>query len=88
MVGLSCSVVNLPVVKLHDFRRPCLWLTESHSEVTLSAWSSGDKQALTFRALPRVPQVLHADELVVPVEAVVLGLGVVVVEVFSQELQE
>ena len=41
----------------------------------------------TFRALPRVPQVLHADELVVPVEAVVLGFGVVVIQIFSQKLQ-
>lgn len=39
--------------------------------------------ALTFRTLPGVPQVLHADELVVTVETVVLGFGVMVVEVLS-----
>lgn len=33
----------------------------------------------TFRALPCIPQVLHTDELVIPVEAVMLSLGVVVV---------
>ncbi len=45
-------------------------------------------QSSTFGALPRVPQVLHTDELVVPVEAVMLGLGVMVVQIFSQELQD
>lgn len=40
----------------------------------------------TFRALPCVPQILHADELVITMKAVVLGFGVVVVQVLSQEL--
>ncbi len=44
-------------------------------------------QSSTFRALPCVPQVLHADELVIPMEAVMLGLRVVVVQIFSQELR-
>lgn len=45
-------------------------------------------QNSTFRALPCIPQVLHADELVIPMEAVMLGLGVMVVQIFSQELQD
>lgn len=44
--------------------------------------------AYTLRALPCVPQILHTDELVIPVEAVVLSLGVMVVQIFSQELQD
>ncbi len=39
--------------------------------------------ALTFRTPPGIPQVLHAYELVVTVETVVLGFGVMVVEVLS-----
>lgn len=45
-------------------------------------------QSITFRALPCVPQVLHTDELVIPMEAVMLGFGVMVVQIFSQELQD
>ena len=45
-------------------------------------------QSSTFRTFPRVPQVLHADELVIAVESVVLGLGVMIVKVLSEELQD
>ena len=40
----------------------------------------------TFRTLPHIPQVFHADELVVSMETVVLGFGVMVIQVLSQEL--
>lgn len=53
-----------------------------------SCWCETNGPGRTFRALPCVPQVLHADELVISVEAVVLGLGVVVVQVFPQELKQ
>lgn len=33
----------------------------------------------TFRDLPCIPQILHTDELVIPVEAVMHVLGVLVV---------
>lgn len=45
-------------------------------------------QSGTFRALPCIPQIHHTDELVVPMEAVMPALGVLVVKIFSQKLED
>lgn len=44
------------------------------------------KMMHTFWALPCIPQILHADELIIAMKTVVLGFGVVVVQVLSQKL--
>lgn len=54
-----------------------------HKERPLCAVAVAFGGKSTFRTLPCVPQVLHTDELVIPVEAVMLGLGVMVVQIFS-----
>ena len=42
---------------------------------------------LTFRALPGIPHVLHADVQVGSVEAAVFGFGVVILKVLSEKLK-
>lgn len=59
----------------------CMW--ENYDSQLFALMANYETVALTFRTLPGVPQVLHADELVVTVETVVLGFGVMVVEVLS-----
>lgn len=78
---MLAELINVDHGVLNEIQRLQLSYIQNRAERKACLCShclpSGEEH--TFRALPSVPQVLHTDKLVIPVEAVMLGLGVMVV---------